>query len=789
MSTDNKDEDKTIIQTSLKGVKTSQKGDRSKRIGTASATLADLSGSGLSGRSSPVNKEEVSVPTLVIFTSDHKGEKFPLSNGKSLQVGREKVDIVISHRSVSALHCTFSNQDGITFLIENGSTNGTFLNRQRLRPHRRVIVDEDDEIYIGQVKVCVLMPKSKGTSHEDFPSPPLREQTMAKAQQSPSQSTEDLLGQDQNDITLTRQAPKEGASRERIRNYWGKRRGQNQVSIGKNRKSPSEGIPLAGPFFRFWALAGDFLFNDFIVALLFHFQFSLDIIEGLKKDWLQEINVTLGELLKMNNPVDLLVIPLLIFGLFRLLCIVLFGVSLAQGLMGFRGMYGFIWNRLGGVIRAFWELLLGGFLIFDIPLLWKKRSVKELLSRTAIINGPRILRLFSSVTLIPLMMALPLASDFILQWDYHKGFVVTPYNVPSLPSKEKKAEENLFFDFTSRSFRVSSSPIVDKDRFLFLTGYNITSKNKSKRFRRRIALFDRKLNRPAYLTVYSRNKLEKAFSRAFSNDLALETQYSKAFALFPGLKISDVLLMTGPRKMIPIGNKVEELLKMSFALNTSSVIGHIISGNFSINKMARLRQFFIEEFQLTPQSQIQTVKLNQHRFLKINPEPLNTATERLTQVYFIPIDTFRGPIYELTYFNRDGGELVGLKLLQYLFTGGRFYFDRPLLPFSPPSEEDLSKVTFGQCIDYLFPSKIDDLKKAIVYKRYLNYLDEVLLFHAHREVPKSQKEAERTFLLEELSSLIEMEGLVMRRWPELEKHLMPKGLQYQLNRLKDNEFK
>ena len=456
MSTNDKDDDKTIIQNSIEGINISKEGDRTETTGTVSATLEDLSKSGLSDQSSLVMKEEVGVPTLVIFTFDQKGGQFPLDNGKSLQVGRENADIIISHRSVSALHCTFSNEDGIIFLMENGSTNGTFLNRERLKSHRRVIVDDDDDIYIGQIKVRILMPESRPLS---------------------SSSTEGLLGQDlpKEDITLEVRAPvsAQEASPNHIRQFR-----RNQVSVARHRESLSENENLVGPFVRFWAFAGDLIFNHFIMVLLFHFQFSLDIIEGLKKSWFQEINTVLSELLGMSSLVDILIIPLFIFFIFRLLCILLFGVSLAQAMMGLRGMHGFLWNRLGGVIRVFWEFLLGGFIIFDIPLLWKKRSLKELFSRTAIVNGSPVVRLVASCTLIPLMMLLPFVSDFILHWDYRKGIVVTPYNIP--PLFTKKVEKGSFFDFSSNSLQVIGSPIFDKNRFLFLVGYKIVSKNKKK---------------------------------------------------------------------------------------------------------------------------------------------------------------------------------------------------------------------------------------------------------------------------------------------------------------------
>ena len=118
----------------------------------------------LDWNSAPANllsQRESDVPVLVVqFPDADEGEveEFPLSVGKTLKVGRNSGDIVIAHRSVSATHCSFALLDGVVFLSDEGSTNGTFLNKQKLRPRRQVIASDGDEIYIGQVRGQIRMP-------------------------------------------------------------------------------------------------------------------------------------------------------------------------------------------------------------------------------------------------------------------------------------------------------------------------------------------------------------------------------------------------------------------------------------------------------------------------------------------------------------------------------------------------------------------------------------------------------------------------------------------------------
>ena len=62
------------------------------------------------------------------------------------------VDSVIDDRSVSRIHCRFMKEDdGKVFVMDLGSTNGTFRNGKRLDPQEKNYVEEGDEIRIGRV--------------------------------------------------------------------------------------------------------------------------------------------------------------------------------------------------------------------------------------------------------------------------------------------------------------------------------------------------------------------------------------------------------------------------------------------------------------------------------------------------------------------------------------------------------------------------------------------------------------------------------------------------------------
>lgn len=88
------------------------------------------------------------------------GKKFTLSNGES-QIGRWDADGGIfpdvdldaddPEAKVSRRHARIVLQDGQYFLEDQGSTNGTFINRgRRLEPGQRLPLKDGDEIIVGK---------------------------------------------------------------------------------------------------------------------------------------------------------------------------------------------------------------------------------------------------------------------------------------------------------------------------------------------------------------------------------------------------------------------------------------------------------------------------------------------------------------------------------------------------------------------------------------------------------------------------------------------------------------
>jgi two-component system, cell cycle response regulator len=75
---------------------------------------------------------ESAMPYLVMYSQRNMGKRLDLSEAQ-LTVGRSpNADIVVDDRRVSKIHCTLQYRENAIHIQDNDSTNGTFLNGERI---------------------------------------------------------------------------------------------------------------------------------------------------------------------------------------------------------------------------------------------------------------------------------------------------------------------------------------------------------------------------------------------------------------------------------------------------------------------------------------------------------------------------------------------------------------------------------------------------------------------------------------------------------------------------------
>jgi FHA domain len=93
-------------------------------------------------------------PQLVVETGRLRGARFEVQPGRS-EIGRQGgVAILLDDQDVSRHHAVLERTGGRVVLTDPGSTNGTWVNRRRLRagdPGDRVELHDGDELRLGSV--------------------------------------------------------------------------------------------------------------------------------------------------------------------------------------------------------------------------------------------------------------------------------------------------------------------------------------------------------------------------------------------------------------------------------------------------------------------------------------------------------------------------------------------------------------------------------------------------------------------------------------------------------------
>ena len=94
-------------------------------------------------------------PALVVRSGGGRaGETFHLE-GERTTIGRSPdCGIFLDDVTVSRRHAVLTNRDGRFFIEDQGSLNGTFLNRRRI--DEAAELNDDDELQIGKYRLTFL---------------------------------------------------------------------------------------------------------------------------------------------------------------------------------------------------------------------------------------------------------------------------------------------------------------------------------------------------------------------------------------------------------------------------------------------------------------------------------------------------------------------------------------------------------------------------------------------------------------------------------------------------------
>lgn len=96
----------------------------------------------------------------IIKDSEYKEVSFVLKDGETFTIGREASHLRLHHPSVSRHHCQITIQGGEVLIMDTASTNGVFINSQKIT---RTVLKARDSVNVGrfQIEIMDLVPDDR----------------------------------------------------------------------------------------------------------------------------------------------------------------------------------------------------------------------------------------------------------------------------------------------------------------------------------------------------------------------------------------------------------------------------------------------------------------------------------------------------------------------------------------------------------------------------------------------------------------------------------------------------
>lgn len=348
------------------------------------------------------------------FTDIEDSPRYALES--TLSVGSETGDIVIEEPSLAPHHAAFNLKDGIVTIQDLGSKTGTALGDHSLTKGKPVILKADDELMLGDLKITlraieaeieveeVAEEEVEAVPHE---APP--EEVVEEEEETPEPEIISPQGKLQKRLEQVRSKP-----RKKI----------NAVAIGGGRSRSANMLTRAmGVLFdamiaiSFWQILSPFdefrEFNALLPQTLQEHVLPLIEFQIAELGFAEDYNRLMKEFIDLiSDAEDKLHLSHLasLFLTLRLLGTLLFGVTVGSWMGGVRAYGNVLWKRAGGVIREVLGWALRASLIADLPTLFSRRSLQEILSFTHLHSPSKGVILILWLLFFPLLVATMLVS-------------------------------------------------------------------------------------------------------------------------------------------------------------------------------------------------------------------------------------------------------------------------------------------------------------------------------------------------------------------------------------------
>ena len=360
----------------------------------------------------------------------------------------------------------------------------------------------------------------------------------------------------------------------------------------------------ASALYRLIAVLGDFLLSVGIVNI-FTFADFIEILDFGKDKLISLYSILFSKILTSILPPDLLasfdltnmtnlssdfIYYLLTFAMLRVLGTLLMGLSPTQFFIGLSGTENLVYNHILGALRELLGLFTGPLVIFDLPSLFQKPTLKELVTFSRVNTVSATSNFIRTILFIPVIIAFTYLSPFFRGFEDSKTYIVhykKPFKFKEADKYYHNTELSTFMpedNDWSYSLSVSSkmkrSKGLKKQKTLnyYLVGFHYHEKN-----------------------IYSEMSLLKKFSMVelldlyFSDSTNGAENYPNLYQLFLNSKVKkkSSSLKFSKRNQADVTNEFTSLLKEVMELDITKSVDYIIKGEYWLKGLFNFKEAFI----------------------------------------------------------------------------------------------------------------------------------------------------------------------------------------------------
>ncbi|MCF8060090.1 MAG: hypothetical protein K9K67_12385 [Bacteriovoracaceae bacterium] len=485
-------------------------------------------------------------------------------------------------------------------------------------------------------------------------------------------------------------------------------------------KNASKKTNLARPWIRFLAFTGDLGLAHLLSFFLLSFP-TIAFFEDRLIESIKPIALALGFSPEL---VGFLIFWHLMTMILRFIHTFIFGVSFFEHLAGLTSTGPWWWQRLGGGARVMIDSVMGPFLVFDLPLLFNKVTLKEdLIGSKLVYRGRK--KDWRLYFFLPLTILFSFSGPLFKDLTLIDGLIVSFENI----EKEGLKAGDDFSKFTSygsEKFKLKTFSSLDNGRFSLFPDFEFVKVKKKKRLSPYLLIYDHankttgelKVGLKIYLLdLLKRGERGNPFFRKSFPALHQAIHSERAgFAEKPFSTFNENRSLMNPM----IKDDIKNLIKASFELGMGNIVGHILTYGPFLRGFIEVRNALISLSKPGVHPEVDMITMGNMDFLSFRQTfsddiPFN---KQVVSTY-IPIGTHNSFTLEMGWDKSLPGALSSKGFRESFLANGEWFFDYYDF-FKRPRLE--AEVTPFYAIDLLanqsFEQPTQEILEEFLYRYY-----------------------------------------------------------------------